>query len=133
MHKLRFSIGVAAVVVGSTLVAPLSGCSDSSEEQNVVEGPQTTVHDQQNTVEAPIIVDGPGPVSMKVGQAIDVTTENVTMVKASDNSVLEVSQPTSDGSATFNAGAVAKASGDATLTAYENEKKLYEVEVTVTD
>jgi hypothetical protein len=114
-------------------LVPFVGCSDGTEEQDVIEGPETSVADDGNQVVAPVIVDTDDPVTIEVGRAIDVTTDGVTRVDTSDDSVLEVSQPTDDGSAQFNAGATAKAAGTATLTVYDNDKVLYTVEVTVED
>lgn len=114
-------------------VVPFAGCSDGADEQEVIEGPETSVADDGNQVVAPVIVDTDDPVTIQVGRAIDVTTDDVTRVDTSDDSVLEVTQPTDDGSAQFNAGATAKAAGTATLTVWDNDKVLYAVEVTVED
>jgi hypothetical protein len=121
---------LAVAVVSLVLVA---GCSDGADEQDVIDGPETSVADDGNQVVAPVIVDSEDPVTIEVGRAIDVTTDGVTRVDTSDDSVLEVTQPTDDGSAQFNAGATAKAAGTATLTVYDNDKVLYAVEVTVED
>lgn len=109
----------------------LSACSDGSEDQAVIEGPETTTTEAGTQLEAPVIVDSADPVSLKVGQVIDITTDGVTEVKTSDPSVLEVSQPEDDGSAQFNAGATARSEGEATLSVHQNETLLYEVAVTV--
>jgi hypothetical protein len=82
-------------------------------------------------VVAPIMIDGPDAVEVTVGNALDVITENVTEVKTDNPEVLEVSQPSDDGSAQFNAGATVVGAGEATLSVYgEGGEKLYEVVVT---
>lgn len=128
-HRARKTSSLLAATVA--VLVPIVGCSDASEDQEVIEGPQTSVSDDSNEVIAPVIVDSADPVTLQVGQSIDVTTADVTKVRSSDNSLLEVSQPTDDGSAKFNAGATAKATGEATLTVYDNETVLYEVDVTI--
>ena len=123
----------ALLAVAVVALVPFAGCSDGAEEQDVIEGPETSVADDGNQVVAPVIVDSDDPVTIQVGRVIDVTTDDVTRVDTSDDSVLEVTQPTDDGSAQFNAGATAKAAGNATLTVYDNDTVLYAVEVTVDD
>lgn len=129
----RRSILVLSVAFVAAVIVPFAGCSDGAEEQEVIEGPETSLADDGNAVVAPVIIDSDEPVTIQVGRAIDVTTDDVTRVDTSDDSVLEVTQPSDDGSAQFNAGATAKAAGNATLTVYNNDEVLYEVEVTVED
>lgn len=121
------------LAIAAVALVPLAACSSGTEDQDVIEGPETSVAEDGNEVIAPVIVDSADPVTIQVGRAIDVTTDDVTRVETSDDSVLEVTQPSDDGSAQFNAGATAKAAGNATLTVYDNDKVLYEVEVTVED
>ncbi len=123
----------SATLVSLALLVPLTGCSDSTEDQAVIDGPETTdagtTGDEE--VVAPVIVEDEKPVRVQAGRSIDVTTEGVTEVATSDEAVLEVTQPRDDGSAQFNAGATAKAPGSATLSVYAGDELLYEVEVTV--
>lgn len=56
--------------------------------------------------------------AVKVGAFLNVTTPNVTKVTTNNPRVLEVTQPHSDGSATFNGGARVVGAGSATLTVY---------------
>ncbi len=131
----------AGVLVPLALLVPMTGCSDSTEDQAVIEGPETTdsgttgsdatsPQDGEEVV-APVIVEDDQPVTIETGRMIDVTSDGVTEVATSDDSVLEVTQPRDDGSAQFNAGATAKAPGVATLSVYAGDELLYEVEVTV--
>jgi hypothetical protein len=82
-------------------------------------------------VEAPIMIEGPETVSVTVGDALDVITEDVTEVRTDNADVLEVSQPSDDGSAQVNAGASVVGAGEATLSVYgSGGEKLYDVSVT---
>ncbi len=141
-RQMRFPALVAAAILTVSVLATAAGCSDGAEEQDVIEGPETTSttstssggdQDDGSQLVAPVIVDSAEPVSLPVGGYIDVVSEGVESVRSSDEAVLEVSQPNDDGSATFNAGAEAVATGEATLTVNGADGVLYEVAVTVTD
>lgn len=81
-------------------------------------------------VEAPIIVNGADDVSVVVGAALDVVTPNVTKVQTDDADVLKVSRPNAEGDAEFNGGATVVGPGTATLSVFDGDQLLYEVEVT---
>lgn len=130
------------------LVLPaVQGCSDAEDDAQGVatedEGidETTTEAPEPETdpgaggddagVEAPIMIDGPDAVSATVGNALDVISDGVTEVRTDNPEVLEVSQPSDDGSAQFNAGATVVGAGEATLSVYgEGGAKLYDVSVT---
>jgi len=65
-----------------------------------------------------------------VGNTLNVTTTNATTIATNNPAVLKVSQPGTDGSATFNGGAVVVGEGDATLTVFGRSGVLYVVNVT---
>lgn len=133
------------------LSAPaLGGCSDDAAEDG--QGIATADQDQDDSsgggedsapdpdtdpgaggdgagVVAPIMIDGADTVQVAVGNALDVITPNVTRAETDNPSVLEVSQPSSGGSAEFNAGATVVGEGEATLSVYEGDTKLYDVTV----
>lgn len=113
-------------VLGLVAVVGLLGCSDDSSTTTTEESTGTT---QQ--VVAPIIVDGAEELTVEVGATLDIVTDGVTGVTSSDEAVLEPSQPSTDGSAVFNAGATALAPGDASLTVSGESGVLYTVEVEV--
>ncbi len=66
---------------------------------------------------------------MKVGNTLNVTTSNATTVATDNADVLRVSQPGTDGSATFNGGAAVVGEGTATLTVSGKSGELYVVNV----
>jgi hypothetical protein len=135
-------------VAAALLFVPLlAGCSDAEDDAEGIateadgSGSATSGAPDQDTdagdggdsagVEAPIMIEGPESVSVTVGDALDVITEDVTEVRTDDPDVLEVSQPSDDGSAQFNAGASVVGAGEATLSVYgEGGEKLYDVSVT---
>ena len=82
----------------------------------------------------PIPISKGGTVNAKVGDNLNVITPDVTKVTGSDPAVMDVSQPYSDGSATFNGGAAIIGEGTATLVVYGGaaNKELYSVEVIAT-
>lgn len=67
-------------------------------------------------MQAPIPVSDATPISANVGTYLNVITPGVTKVTTDNPGVLEVSQPHSDGSATFNAGAKLIGPGTSKLT-----------------
>ena len=78
----------------------------------------------------PIMVDSKATVHAKIGDNVVVTTKDVSKVTINNAAVLTVSQPHTDGSATFNAGAKVAANGQAQLFVYgSNQKLLYVVTV----
>lgn len=134
--KLR-PILLASAATATLLVA---GCSDDADENDIVDTPTTAgqsdsateqgaTQEGSNSVEAPIIIDGADSISTTVGMALDVVTPNVSRAETDDDSVLDVSQPNSDGSAEFNAGATVVGAGEATLSVYQDDELLYEVQV----
>ena len=129
--KSRRSLAVAATASAALMGLGVSGCSDGAEDQAVVEGPETTTTEAGQQLEAPVIVDSADPLTVEVGQVLDVVTDGVTEVETSDAAVLEVTQPNDDGPAQFNAGATAESVGQATLKVRSNAEVLYEVPVTV--
>lgn len=73
-------------------------------------------------------------VIVRRGANLNVITEGVIRVTSSDPAVLRVSQPYTDGSARFNAGGRAVASGEATLCVFgSDDQELYRVDVIVGD
>lgn len=116
-------------LIGMVVLAPLASCSsdDSSDATTATTAASTT----SQQVVAPVIVDGPEQLSVEVGAALDIVTDGVTEVTSSDETVLEVTQPSTDGSAEFNAGAAALVAGDAVLTVSGEDGELYTVEVEV--
>lgn len=125
--------------VFATLVALVAGsCSDDSDDAGGSETTSTetttdssSTDDGSTSLEPPIIVDAADDVTVKVGGFVVVSTPNATNVETDDAAVLEVSQAYSDGSAEFNAGAEAVGAGSATMSVYEDDQLLYEVNVTV--
>lgn len=82
----------------------------------------------------PIPITKAEAITVKVGDTLNVTTPNVTKVTTNNAKVLEVSQPYSDGSATFNGGAKVIGAGKATLTVFGGitNSEMYTVTVTAT-
>jgi hypothetical protein len=144
--RTRSLAAVAAAALLPALPA-VQGCSDAEDDAQGIatddEGADATTTEAPDAetdpgaggdgagVEAPIMIDGPDAVSATVGSALDVITDDVTEVRTDNPEVLEVSQPSDDGSAQFNAGATVVGAGEATLSVYgEGGEKLYEVSVT---
>lgn len=82
----------------------------------------------------PIFITKADDIQVKVGDTLVVTTPNVTKVATDNPSVLEVSQPHSDGSAEFNGGAKVVGAGTANLMVYGGitNDVIYTVKVTAT-
>lgn len=80
----------------------------------------------------PIEIDGQKSETVKVGDNLNVITDGVTRVKTNNAEVLEISQPSDDGSAQFNAGAKVVGAGTAKLVVFGADGKLYTVTVTAT-
>lgn len=116
-------------LIGIVVLAPAASCSSEDSDDATTTSTESSTTSQQ--VVAPIIVDGPEQLSVEVGAALDIVTDGVTEVSSSDERVLEVSQPSTDGSAEFNAGARALVGGEATLTVSGEDGELYSVEVEV--
>lgn len=81
----------------------------------------------------PIPIDGPGTEKVKVGDTLNVVTSDVTEVSTDNGAVLQVSQPSDDGSAQFNAGAEVVGAGKATLTVTTADGESYKVKVEATE
>lgn len=111
---------ILLLTIGILFAGLLVGCG----------GDDSTATDDANLeVLPPIIVDGPETLTLKVGNTIDITTEGVTEVSTDNPQVLEVTQPSDDGSAQFNAGAVVVDAGEAKLTVSDESGELYVVDV----
>lgn len=137
MRRLPLTaVALFALVAGAPV---LGACSDDAERSSAT----TTASTVKATTTAasatsgpasvlpPIFITGAGEQAVKVGDALDVTTEGVTKVATDNPLVLEVSQPHSDGSATFNAGGKVLAAGTAVLTVYgDGGAELYRVTLT---
>ena len=117
-------LAVAAVCLS------LSGCSADDAAETPPASPTVETSPE---VLPPVFIDGPTPVEAAVGDTLVVTSQGVVGVTTDNAEVLRVSQPTSDGSAEFNAGAEAIAAGTAILTVQGENADLYEVEVTVSE
>lgn len=83
----------------------------------------------------PIFITKAESITVKVGSFLDVTTPQVTKVTTDNARVLEVSQPYSDGSATFNGGAKVIGAGQAKLRVFGGitNNEMYSVDVTATE
>lgn len=116
----------------------LLGCSSDDEDEGT-DGTSsttasTTTPDGQG---APIKVDASDlgaeeRVTMEPGGMMEITTDGVTEVSTSDDTVLKAIQPGEDETLGDKAGAEAIVAGDAVLTLFDKDgEELYEVEVTV--
>jgi maltose-binding protein MalE len=121
-------LATSVVAVGILLTACSSDSSGSSSASPT--SSETAGESGSTGVVSPIEVKEAADVSAKVGNAINVTTTNAIAVQTDNPSVLELSQPGRDGSATFNAGAVVVGEGAATLTVFGRSGVLYVVNVT---
>lgn len=132
MHRVAQIAAISLVTA-----VPLAGCGSDDAPTTAAPTTDAAELDAPGTSEVaralpPVIVDGPEDLDVEVGAAIDIVTEGVVSVSSSDESVLGVSQPSDDGSATYNAGAVALSTGRATLTVSGADgATLYEVAVEV--
>lgn len=82
----------------------------------------------------PIPVSKGGELAVKVGDHLNVITPDVTNLTTNNPAVLDVSQPYSDGSATFNGGATVLAVGKANLVvSVDGGIEIYTVNVTATN
>ena len=138
----------AVALLAFVAVTPVLGaCSDDADDSSATtttSAPSTTSGSTAKatttapsatsgsaSVLPPIFITGAGEQAVTVGDALDVTTEGVTKVTTDNPLVLEVSQPHSDGSATFNAGGKVLAPGTAVLTIYgAGGAELYRVTLT---
>lgn len=111
---------ILILVLGLLFAGLLVSCSSDDS---------ATTDDPSAEVLPPVMVDGPESLNLKVGNTINITTEGVTEVSTDNPSVLEVSQPSDDGSAQFNAGAVVLDAGEAKLTVFGESGELYVVDV----
>lgn len=124
----------AIVVLSGCLAIGVAGCSSSSSGSGSSASP-TTSGSSSAGVLPPIPITKGGDITAKVGDTLNVTTPNVTKVATNNPTVLDVSQPHSDGSATFNGGAKVVGAGKATLTVYGGitNLEMYSVNVTATN
>ncbi len=134
MKTAAVALTVLALLAGScSSDSDDSGDSTDSGDSNeaTTTNSSAATDDGSTSLEAPTIVDAAGDVTVQVGGFVVVGTPNATDVQTDDPSVLEVSQAYSDGQAEFNAGAEALSAGSATMSVYEGDELLYEVNVTV--
>lgn len=131
----RRAITVVAAIAGATGLAALTltGCSSSTTPSPTPTSPSTTNPTASgSSVLPPIPISKAEDVTVKVGGSLNVITPNVTKVTTNNSRVLQVTQPHSDGSATFNGGARVAGTGTATLTVYGGitNAEMYTVKVT---
>lgn len=135
MKTLRPLIALAAIGLFA------AGCSSSSTSPSAPsESPMASESASPSesgspiggNVLPPIEIDGQKSETVKVGDNLNVITDGVTRVKTNNAEVLEISQPSDDGSAQFNAGAKVVGAGTAKLVVFGADGKLYTVTVTAT-
>ncbi len=80
----------------------------------------------------PIEIDGQSSETVKVGDHLNVTSDGVTKVSTDNAEVLKVSQPHTEGQATFNGGAEVVGAGTATLVVSGKGGELYSTKITAT-
>lgn len=132
--QLRSITVLVAVVSAAGLASlALSACSSSTTPSPTASssGSASPTVIGSDTL-PPIPITKAEDVTVKVGRFLNVITPNVTKVTTDNAKVLTVSQPHSDGSATFNGGARVIATGSATLTVYGGitNSEMYTVKVT---
>lgn len=147
---LRNTAALAAIV---TAIA-LGGCSTSTSHPDVSdesaspsamssesgspsamssESAGGSASESPNEMLPPVEIDGAGTEKVKVGDTLNVITKDVDSVSTDNGSVLQVSQPNSDGDAEFNAGADVVSAGEATLTVKTSDGESYEVKVVASE
>lgn len=114
-------LALALVACANTDPAPSQTASAASPDR------------QETSVLPPVMVDeSTSSLLVDVGATLNVTSPDATRISSSDEAVLATSQPYSDGSAQFNAGARALSAGQALLVVYGGaDEELYRVTVTV--
>ena len=124
---------IKLLVLGAAVLLAAAGCSSTDSTSS--ESPSASASPTETTaIVAPVEVNGRANLKVDVGAALNVTTPDVTKVMTNNATVLKVSQPRDDGSATFNAGAEVIAPGDANLVVYgADDEKLYTVAVIAQD
>lgn len=138
-HRQMSRLTILSVVGAAALAAvSLAACSNTTQPTTSPSSPMTgatsaTPTTSGSSVLPPIPITKAEDVTVKVGAFLNVVTPNVTKVTTDNPQVLEVSQPHSDGSATFNGGARVLAPGKAILTVYGGitNSPMYSVNVTV--
>ncbi|NQU36794.1 MAG: hypothetical protein HQ526_04255 [Actinobacteria bacterium] len=115
------AVGILLTACSSDSSSSASASPTSSEGSSVPGG---------TGVVAPIQVKEGGDITVMVGNTLNVTTTNATDIDTDNPEVLKVSQPGTDGSATFNGGAEVVGEGEATLTVSGRSGVLYVVNVT---
>lgn len=123
---------VVLSTVGISLALGLSGCSSNANSPST--SSPSPSGSGVGTVLPPIMITKAESITVKVGDYLNVTTPNVTKVSTDNASVLDISQPHSDGSAQFNGGAKVVGPGKANLVVYGGitNLELYSVSVTAT-
>lgn len=123
---------VLAITVAAAGILLTACSSDSSSSPSASPTSSASRSESGDTaVVSPIEVTEAGDVSAKVGNVLNVTTVDATMIATDNPSVLKVSQPRTEGSATFNGGALVVGEGTAKLTVSGASGELYVVNVTV--
>ena len=130
LHLLIATVSVSAVA--------LLGCSSDDKDEGTDGTSSTTASTTTPDGKSPPVeVDATDlgaeeRITMEPGGMIEITTEGVTEVSSSDDTVLQAIQPDTNKWTGEHAGAEAMAAGDAVLTLSDKDgKELYEVEVTV--
>lgn len=117
---MQYTRTSAVLAAGAAAVIALAGCSTSTSSPSTppTTPPATpTASPTVTDVLPPIEIDGKKTeVDATVGDTLDVISDGVTSVSTNNDAVLRVSQPHTDGSAEFNAGAEVVGAGTAKLT-----------------
>lgn len=125
---MKFTMAIAAGAVALTMA--LTGCSSSSSESSAT----ATASSEPGQVLPPVIVaEGETTAEAKVGDTVvfNVADPVNTTISVDKTDVLELEQGRTDGSATFNPGALALAKGTAEVTIEEPGQPARTVTVTV--
>jgi hypothetical protein len=127
--RIGIAIGAAALALAGCSTSTTITTSSSSASPLMSESPSSSTQ-----VLPPVMIDGTKTsVDAKVGDTLDVTTKDTTKVSTDNATVLKVSQPNTEGSAEFNAGAEVLAAGTAKLVVSGSSGELYTVTVTATE
>lgn len=125
------------VRVALTAVFVAGACSDDSDNSSGSTTAKVATTAKQPTTTAsvavlpPIIISGAGDKTARIGDNLDVVSPGVTGVSTDNEAVLEVSQPHTEGGASFNGGARVVGAGEAVLVvAGADGTELYRVNVT---
>ena len=132
-HARVITTVVAGASAAGLTVLALAGCSSSTTPSpTATSAGSTSPTAIGSDTLPPIPITKAEDVTVKVGGFLNVITPNVTKVTTNNPKVLTVTQPHSDGSATFNGGARVVSTGSATLTVYGGitNSEMYTVNVT---